>query len=90
MRFRRLVALPGLAALLASCWWIPRPAVAPMRTVSHPGTGVAGGDLIVFLPGRGDRPEDFERRASLPPRGRPASARTSWPWTPTSAITRGA
>src|SRR5205814_2454051 len=25
------------AALLASCWWIPRPAVAPLRTVSLPG-----------------------------------------------------
>ena len=65
MNLRKLVALPGLAALFASCWWIPRPAVVPLRTLSHPGTGVSGGDLIVFLPGRGDQPEDFERRGLL-------------------------
>src|SRR6266446_145960 len=53
------------AALFASCWWIPRPAVAPLRTVSLPGAGTAAGDLLVFLPGRGDRPEDFERRGLL-------------------------
>jgi pimeloyl-ACP methyl ester carboxylesterase len=62
---RKLAVLPGLAALLASCWWIPRPAVVPLRTVSHPGSGPAGGDLIVFLPGRGDQAEDFERRGFL-------------------------
>jgi pimeloyl-ACP methyl ester carboxylesterase len=36
-----------------------------MRTVAYPGAGVAGGDLVVFLPGRGDRPEDFEGRGFL-------------------------
>ena len=65
MRLRRLLALPGLAALLSSCWWIPRDAVVPLRTIAHPGTAAPGGDLIVFLPGRGDRPEDFERRGLL-------------------------
>ena len=65
MSLRGLVALPGLAALLSACWWIPRAAVVPMRTVSHPGTAAPGGDLIVFLPGRGDQPEDFERRGLL-------------------------
>lgn len=36
-----------------------------MRTIAHPGAGVAGGDLVVFLPGRGDRAEDFEDRGLL-------------------------
>ncbi len=65
MSGRRALGLPGVAALFASCWWIPRPAAVPMRTVSYPGVGPAGGDLVVFLPGRGDRPEDFERRGLL-------------------------
>jgi pimeloyl-ACP methyl ester carboxylesterase len=37
----------------------------PLRTIAHPGAGVAGGDLVVFLPGRGDRAEDFEERGML-------------------------
>jgi pimeloyl-ACP methyl ester carboxylesterase len=57
--------VPSAAALFASCWWIPRPAVVPMRTIAHPGAGVAAGDLVVFLPGRGDRAEDFEQRGLL-------------------------
>jgi pimeloyl-ACP methyl ester carboxylesterase len=36
----------------------------PLRTIAHPGAG-AGGDLVVFLPGRGDRAEDFEERGFL-------------------------
>src|ERR1043165_3038605 len=36
-----------------------------LRTIAHPGEGVAGGDLVVFLPGRGDRAEDFEGRGLL-------------------------
>lgn len=36
-----------------------------MRTIAHPGAGTAGGDLVVFLPGRGDRAEDFEERGFL-------------------------
>jgi pimeloyl-ACP methyl ester carboxylesterase len=36
-----------------------------MRTVAHPGAGPAAGDLLVFLPGRGDRPEDFGQRGFL-------------------------
>jgi pimeloyl-ACP methyl ester carboxylesterase len=65
MSVRKLWGLPSVAALFASCWWIPRPAVAPMRTIAHDGAGVAGGDLVVFLPGRGDRAEDFEERGLL-------------------------
>jgi pimeloyl-ACP methyl ester carboxylesterase len=65
MTLRKLWGLPSLVALLASCWWIPRPAVVPLRTIAYPGSGPAGGDLIVFLPGRGDRAEDFERRGFL-------------------------
>lgn len=56
---------PGVAALFASCWWIPRPAVVPLRTISYPGAGPGAGDLLVFLPGRGDRAEDFQRRGFL-------------------------
>jgi pimeloyl-ACP methyl ester carboxylesterase len=65
MSVRKLWALPSVAAVFASCWWIPRPAVVPMRTIAHDGAGVAGGDLVVFLPGRGDRAEDFEERGFL-------------------------
>jgi pimeloyl-ACP methyl ester carboxylesterase len=36
-----------------------------MRTIAYPGAGVAAGDLVVFLPGRGDRAEDFEERGFL-------------------------
>ena len=36
-----------------------------MRTIAHPGAGVAAGDLVVFLPGRGDRAEDFEGHGFL-------------------------
>ena len=57
--------VPGLAALLASCWWIPRPAVVPLRTIAYPGTAARTNDLLVFLPGRGDRAEDFEQRGFL-------------------------
>lgn len=56
--------VPGMAALLASCWWIPRPAVVPLRTISYPGAATRT-DLLVFLPGRGDRAEDFEQRGFL-------------------------
>jgi pimeloyl-ACP methyl ester carboxylesterase len=65
MRLRKSWGLPSAAALLASCWWIPRPAVVPLRTIAYPGAGVAAGDLLVFLPGRGDRAEDFEERGFL-------------------------
>jgi len=65
LTLRKGWALPSVAALFASCWWIPRPAVVPMRVVAHPGAGVAAGDLVVFLPGRGDRAEDFEQRGLL-------------------------
>jgi pimeloyl-ACP methyl ester carboxylesterase len=37
----------------------------PLRAIAHPGAGVAAGDLVVFLPGRGDRAEDFEERGFL-------------------------
>ena len=65
MSLRSSWGLPSAAALLASCWWIPRPAIVPMRTLAYPGAGVGAGDLVVFLPGRGDRAEDFEERGLL-------------------------
>ena len=71
MSRRTLWALPSAAALFASCWWIPRPAVVPLRTIAYPGAGAAAGDLLVFLPGRGDRAEDFAERGLL------AAARTA-------------
>ena len=37
----------------------------PLRTIPHAGAGAAAGDLVVFLPGRGDRAEDFEQRGFL-------------------------
>ena len=65
MSRRKLWALPSAAALVASCWWIPRPAVVPLRTIAYPGAGAAAGDLVIFLPGRGDRAEDFAERGLL-------------------------
>lgn len=51
----------GAAALLllAGCVRL-RPATVPLRTVSYPGSGHPR-TLVVLLPGRRDRPEDFGR-----------------------------
>ena len=45
--------------LLAGCVRL-RPATVPLRTVSYPGSGQPR-TLVIFLPGRRDRPGDFGR-----------------------------
>jgi pimeloyl-ACP methyl ester carboxylesterase len=50
-----------LLTSMAACLYRPQPATAPLRTIELP----AEGDercRVVFLPGRGDRPEDFFRQ----------------------------
>jgi pimeloyl-ACP methyl ester carboxylesterase len=50
-----------LAALLVSACFRPRPATVPMHTIEI-SPGVAGSrSLVVLLPGRYDKPEDFAR-----------------------------
>lgn len=53
-----------MAGLLAAFFLVGcmrlRPAPAPLRIVSYPGSGEAN-TLVVLLPGRRDRPEDFGR-----------------------------
>lgn len=49
-----------LAATAAGCL-SPRPATVPLRTVAFQHHGAAPRCLVVLLPGRGDRPEDFGR-----------------------------
>lgn len=51
-----------LAILLVSGGCVRmRPTTVPLRTVSYPGKGHPG-TLVVLLPGRRDRPEDFGRK----------------------------
>jgi pimeloyl-ACP methyl ester carboxylesterase len=65
-----VVSLLLVFLLLAACHR-PRPATIPLRVLHHdrpPGSTLAGRpprDLVVFLPGRGDLPEDFERQGLL-------------------------
>jgi pimeloyl-ACP methyl ester carboxylesterase len=52
----------GLSLFLSGGCVRPRPATVPLRTIAPPAAG--GGDarcLVVLLPGRRDRPEDFVR-----------------------------
>jgi len=56
---KRFVLLAGHLLALAGCARL-RPTPVPLRTVSHPGTGRPA-TLLVALPGRRDRPEDFDR-----------------------------
>jgi pimeloyl-ACP methyl ester carboxylesterase len=56
-----LLALVALLASLAACYR-PRPATVPLRVLRHDQPGGAHRNLVVFLPGRGDLPEDFVRR----------------------------
>lgn len=48
-----------IAIAIAGCSWL-RPTPVPIRTVSYPGQG-APRTLVVLLPGRRDRAEDFGR-----------------------------
>jgi len=54
-----LVAVLALFAI-AACRPVP-PVTVPMRTVRYERPGSDRRCLVVFLPGRGDRPEDFAR-----------------------------
>src|SRR5215217_7458785 len=60
-RYRFLAG--SLAAGLAGCALLPRPAPAPVPVLqlAAPLQGAGEPCLVVFLPGRGDRPEDFRR-----------------------------
>jgi pimeloyl-ACP methyl ester carboxylesterase len=53
-----------LLSLLAACYR-PRPATVPLRVLRHDQPGGAHRDLVVYLPGRGDVPEDLVRRGLL-------------------------
>jgi pimeloyl-ACP methyl ester carboxylesterase len=50
--------------LLAACYR-PRPAIGPLRILHYTLPGGPHRQLVVFLPGRGDLPEDFARRGLL-------------------------
>jgi pimeloyl-ACP methyl ester carboxylesterase len=59
-----LGTLGVLLASLAACYR-PRPATVPLRVLRHDQPRGAHRDLVVFLPGRGDLPEDYVRRGLL-------------------------
>jgi pimeloyl-ACP methyl ester carboxylesterase len=62
--FRKLAGLIGtalLAVTVPACFR-PQPATVPVRTLGLPGGGADSRCLVVFLPGRGDRPEDYLRQ----------------------------
>ncbi|MFO1447347.1 MAG: hypothetical protein U1F61_04135 [Opitutaceae bacterium] len=63
VRRARVVFLFGLLAwLVGGCAYLPRATQRPVPTVGSPGAGApTASTLVVFLPGRGDRMEDFER-----------------------------
>jgi len=50
-----------VATLLSGCYGL-RPTSVPMGTIAYPGSGGDTSCLLVLLPGRADRPGDFERR----------------------------
>jgi pimeloyl-ACP methyl ester carboxylesterase len=58
-RFLKYFLCPAVLLVLAGCVRL-RPATVPLRTVSYPGNGQPR-TLVVLLPGRRDRPEDFGR-----------------------------
>lgn len=62
----KLSWLAAALALLALACFRPRPATVPLRVLDLPGDLPGGGEdgrcLVVFLPGRGDRPEDYLRQ----------------------------
>lgn len=52
--------------VLGGCALIPRKAVTPLETVEYPWLeGERQSRLLVFLPGRFDMPDDFDRRGML-------------------------
>jgi pimeloyl-ACP methyl ester carboxylesterase len=60
---RPVIGFLLMICLLTGCARF-RPATAPLRVVSHPGSGPSR-TLVVLLPGRRDSPEDF-RRSDFP------------------------
>lgn len=54
----RSLAWLSLALLAAGCYR-PRPATVPLHAVEVPGAPADSSCLVLFLPGRGDGPEDF-------------------------------
>lgn len=58
---RRLLGLTLPLLLLAPGCVKPRPAEVPMRTLEIRPAAAGSRDLIVLLPGRRDRPEDFAK-----------------------------
>ncbi len=56
-----LASLAGIALLTTACYR-PKPATVPLRVLDLPGGDKASRCLVVFLPGRGDRPEDYLRQ----------------------------
>jgi len=67
MRCQWLLAVPALAAvaLLTGCYAL-RPATVPLGTMAYTGGSGNRSCLLVMLPGRADRPGDFERRGLVP------------------------
>jgi len=59
------VGLPGgmgLASMLGGCGYLPRASAVPMPLLSEPAAASGRSDtLVVMLPGRFDRPQDFVR-----------------------------
>lgn len=62
---RKLSLVLGILVVLLGACHRPRLATVPLRVLHHDQAGGAHRDLVVFLPGRGDLPEDFERRGLL-------------------------
>ncbi|MBL9191947.1 MAG: hypothetical protein JNJ82_06290 [Opitutaceae bacterium] len=67
-----------LAWLVGGCSFLPRATPKPIPTVGSLGAGApAASTLVVFLPGRGDRMEDFERQGLSAELAR-AGVRADW------------
>jgi pimeloyl-ACP methyl ester carboxylesterase len=56
-----IACIAGIALLATACFR-PQPATVPLRVLDLPGGGGDSSCLVVFLPGRGDRPEDYLRQ----------------------------
>ncbi|BDI06448.1 hypothetical protein CATMQ487_34180 [Sphaerotilus microaerophilus] len=56
-----LAGAAGLAPLLGGCGMLPRSSVVPMPLLREPAAPGRADTLVVMLPGRFDRPQDFVR-----------------------------
>jgi pimeloyl-ACP methyl ester carboxylesterase len=61
LRCTACAALVALCLPVTGCLYRPQPATVPLRTLEVTPVAAGGDDrcLVVFLPGRGDSPEDF-------------------------------